>query len=309
VTLQALRSKVFQSHASHRYAKAIELVESHWDVLTDKRGELTYWLVCLYSLVGRLDDAFGLITNTMREGVMLPPTMLRSDPDLEAFRADEWYPKLIDGLKVIHEARTDEARPSIEFAVPSDTPTFDTAALLLHGNNSNAQEALSQWRVILPASWLLAAVTSREPSQQEAGHLWSDADARASTLRSTLPLFQSTARDSSIVVVGFSLGCTAALEAVMFMAKPIDLVILAAPSVNAERLRQYDCYGLIRRLLVFAGDSDSTAIQVADLVTDLAESGGTKATTLVFGHLGHEYPPPEQAANAVHQILTEESSI
>ena len=235
--------------------------------------------------------------------------MLVSDPDLEAFREDGRYPKLIERLALVHEARIHEARPAIEFALPSDAPTFDTAALLLHGNNSNGQEALYQWRVILPASWLLVAVTSREPSQREGGHLWSDANARASTLKSTLPLFQSMAADSRIVVVGFSLGCTAALEAITFMAKPIDLVILAAPSVNAERLRRYDSYGLIRRLLVFTGESDPSAIEVADLATDLAASGGTKATTLVFDHLGHEYPPPEQAANAVHQILTEESSI
>lgn len=108
------------------------------------------------------------------------------------------------GLSIVHDARIADGRPRIEFVFPPDSGAMDTALLLFHGNNSNSQSALSQWMPVVPQSWLLATLTSRQPSHAPGSYLWSDSVAHQSTLDSALPVFLPQARNLDRPVRQFS---------------------------------------------------------------------------------------------------------
>ena len=149
--------------------------------------------------------------------------------------------------------------------------------LLFNGNNSNGHAAVAQWQSVVPRQWLLArvrlpaTVTSREPSHAVDAYLWSDPEARQSTLDATISVFESQARGLSLAVCGLSLGCTTALEAVRMVSRPIHLLCLAAPSIHPDRLASFRSLPSAQNLIVFAGENDHRASRFGWSIISLEE--------------------------------------
>ena len=303
MTFGELRTRTFKAHADQQYYAALQQIDTEWPNHIDHLGDISYWRICLLSLLGRIDEALDTISSGVQAGITFPPSMLHNDPDLEVLRRDSRFDAMVERLSTIHASRIAEERLRIEFVLPSDPGSSDPAVLLFHGNNSNGHNAIAQWKPVLPASWLLAAVTGREPSHAAGAYLWSEPDARESAIHGVVEVFESQLRNRSLGVCGFSLGCTAAFDATEALSREIYLMCLAAPSINLKRIERIECFPLIQHLLVFAGEYDKRALEAGRIVTELATDEGSLASLVIVDSRGHEFPPLDLATGALEELL------
>ncbi len=303
VTFGELRTSIFRAYAERQYDGALQQLDAEWSNHADRIGDLSYWRICLLSLLGRVDEALDTVSSSLDSGLSFPPTMLGNDPDLESLRQDSRFGAISDRLSDIHKLRIAEGRPRIEFVLPAVSDVVGPALLLFHGNNSNGHAALAQWQPVVPKSCLLAAVTAREPSHATDSYLWSEPAARQLTLEATVPVFESLTRDRLLGLCGFSLGCTAAIEAAQVLSREVHLMWLAAPSVSTKRLELLDPFPPIRHLVVFAGEHDQRALEAGDTITKMATEAGSIASLVVVENLAHEFPSVDIVANAIKQSL------
>ena len=166
--------------------------------------------------------------------------------------------------------------------------------MVLHGNNGNAKETMPHWGAMADHGWVVAVPQSSEVGMSPDTYTWNDYDRVAKELDLQFErIDRATQIDRSrIVLAGFSMGATQALNLALNKRFTVRGVIAVAPWL--PHIRGFTTLveggaGKMLRGYVVMGDQDPSRDGARELV-DLFQAHKLKAQLDERAGLGHQYP-------------------
>jgi hypothetical protein len=307
---EELQERLFALYAERRFDEMHELVEGAVGRFPDHRSRITYWEVCIDSLLGDPNQALERLRRGADNGLFWPENSLHTDPDLAPARAMPGWDEMVTLVRRAAE-RANANRPQCPQTLIFAPEGMPVRGLLigLHMYGSTAAESAPFWRsasevglvVVVPEStqvsgdgepaWPDQGVTARDVRLAREEALGQYPEAAAATVIGGAS--QGGGRATAIAMTGDPVPCHG-LVAVVSAYPDVEDGPAAARGAAARGLRAY----------LVTGDRDTMRDQVEHLNADLVAGGVQVKLDLVAG-LGHEFPNdfPERLPSAVEFLL------
>ena len=323
-TFDRLASRVFDLYERQQYRQALDLLDREGDGHPEQAWHIGYWRVCLLTRLGDGEAALTHLEQLLDQGLWIPLTWLRNDPDLAGLRGHPRFERAV----VVCEQRQREAQRAVtprrvvllpEGTTPcpgengprqgseSAPPGWNSVPVLiaLHGNGENAARAAGCWRFVASRGWALLVPQSTQVMGPDAYH-WDDLDRGAHDVvyhyRSMLgdaAAPRASLAPTRVVLAGFSRGAALALHLALSGVLPARGVIALAPHLRdwsyMEELLGPSPRNPGLRAYLLAGSRDEPAVRMSEDVARWMEKAGLTVQVEVVEGAGHFYPPDLEA--------------
>lgn len=323
-TFDRLASRVFDLYERQQYRQALDLLDREGAAHPEQAWHIGYWRVCLLTRLGDAEAALTHLEQLLDQGLWIPVTWLRNDPDLAGLRG---HPRFERAVAVCEQRQIEAQRMVVPRRVllfpegtalrPEDTalsqgsgsapPGRSSAPVViaLHGNAENAARAAGCWRFVASHGWALLVPQSTQVMGPDAYH-WDDLDRGAQDVRYH---YRSMLDDAAapgasldpkrVVLAGFSRGAALALHLALSGVLPARGVIALAPHLTdwsyMEGLLEPSPRNPGLRAYFWAGSRDERAVRVIEDVARWMEAAGLTVQVEVVQGDGHFYPPDLEA--------------
>ena len=245
---------------------------------------------------GRSADALAALEAAYAAGCRYRDDWLTRDARLAPLAADPGFADLVARASARYEADAADARPRLVFAMPDAPPDAFGYPLLvvLHGNNSSADETAPLWCAMADKGWVVAVPQSSEIGPTPGSFLWNDRERAARELDLHLERVKNATQVdvSRIVLAGFSMGGTQAIALALTKRFLVRGVVTVCAWLGAldEFTRLIDGgAGRMLRCYHVVGELDRSRDATRRLVDQL-KAHGVRAELDERAGLGHEYP-------------------
>jgi predicted esterase len=207
MTFPELRDQLMALYMAGNHAEGLKLIEGDAGRFPERAGHMTFWKMCLLSLINRPGDAISVLRQGLDSGLWWAEEAF-SDPDLNAVRELPEFKDLVAVSKAKHKEAQTWIKRDHALLVP-DTPSSGQYPLLiaLHGHNGDKDTHLEYWEVARQRGWLVLSAQSTQASFLGAYH-WDDpAEGLADLLFYCGQVSQNYKIDPQrVIVAGFSQG-------------------------------------------------------------------------------------------------------
>jgi predicted esterase len=307
-TWDAVQREFWQLYRSGAYAEALDLVTAY-EALFPRRGRFYNWKMCMAARVGNIPLALQTLQETVDAGLWFGRASLREDQDLVPLQGLPEFERLAAICEERYAAALAQATPQLLTVEPKHTSRPFPLLLALHGNNSNSETSVDNWRPAVDRGWLLALPQSSQLGDFDA-YVWNDRERAIAEVREHVATIQReyVIDPARVVVGGFSMGgglavwlaLSGAIEARGFIAVGpyLDDVGLLQPLIEARQGRKLRGY-------IVVGDQDDPSYRISQEIVALLRSHDIACELEVHPNLGHVFPPAfdESLAKALDFIF------
>jgi predicted esterase len=305
LTFSDLETQLFQLYQSGEYAQVLALSTREASRFPTQAWRVTYWRICMASLLGETTLALQLLEEALEAGFWYAEAQLREDPDLQPLQGLPRFEQLVEVCQKRHAEAQAQAVPVLLALQPEGgcQAGLQPCPLLLalHGNNRNAEGSVGFWRSAVSKGWLLALPQSSQVRGPD-GYVWNDRDWAVREIpEHYATLCEQYAIDPDrVVVAGFSLGGELAIWLAMsgtIQARGFIAVGPGGPYMNepdkwVPLIEASQGSGLRGYLVV--GEQDVFCYEGTQVLAALLKSRDIPCELEVHPNLGHDFPPEFQ---------------
>lgn len=284
------RHRVLGLYGDGDYAAAMQIAQSAVIEFPDRIDQTTYWVACLYALLGRQEQALWTLEEGFARGLWWSPEQLEADPDLTVLRADGRFRALVTG--------SEQARASAIASLSTEPlirgveqPPARAVLVLLHGRGQMAEDVLERWTAANQT--LIVAPRSTQPFGMRTV-CWDDPQRAEADVQHAVELASSWSDVAGLplLTAGFSQGAGLAIALAAKRCPPgVVGFIAVVPNVGLAR----DLIGADRRAVeglrghLIIGELDPRRDECETLAEQLRDDGAEVQLEVVEG-LRHDYP-------------------
>jgi predicted esterase len=163
MTFRELGNQLAALYGQGKFEEALQLTEKHRGEFPEQAARLTFWRMCLLSLIGRSAEVLAVFQQGLESGYWWAKELF-ADPDLNAVRELPEFQRLVaESQKRYEEARI-HTEPDQIVLLP-DPPASAPSPLLiaLHGHNGNKESNLEFLEVACRMGWIVLSAQSTQP--------------------------------------------------------------------------------------------------------------------------------------------------
>jgi len=305
LTFSDLERQLYQLYQNGEYAQALDLATREASRFPTEAWLVTYWRICLASLLGEMALALQLLEEALAAGLWYAETQLREDTDLQSLQGLAEFERLVEVCRDRHgeaQARAVSALITLQPEGGCQAGLQPCPLLLaLHGNNKTAEGSVGFWRSAVYNGWLLALPQSSQVRGPDA-YVWNDRDWAVREIQEHVAtLCEQYAVDSErVVVAGFSLGGELAIW--LAMSGTIEARGFIAVGPGGPYMREPDKWvplieasqGRGLRGYLVVGKKDVFCYEGTQALAGLLKSRDVPCELEVHPNLGHDFPPEFQ---------------
>jgi predicted esterase len=294
-SFDAFYRHVMKHYESQDYAGALDLLERDGDLFPNDAPLILYLSSCVAARLNQLEHAEELLEQALDRGMWYGEMILRQSPSWAALQGRPEFERL--AAISMARARDHSGIPRRFVAEPAggvQSGQHYPLLIALHGNLDTGTAALHAWQPATADGWIVAALQSSQV-QMTNGYVWDDTDLAArEILQHYAELAAAYAIDPArIVLLGFSMGASVALQLALAAALPLRGYILLGPGAPDEPWmptlpEQWTASQPIRGVVLY-GEREPQRAGIEDLVARLLHLGMPMHLEILPG-LSHEYP-------------------
>ena len=291
---ERVRTQVFALYGAKQYQDGLALSLKAQRSYPREKADTTYWVACLYSLVGDTEKSLRTLTKAVEGGLWWSPSGLLNEPDLKPLHERQEFQEVLKECSRLQRKAQQSAKPEL-LIFPSRAGKLELPLLItLHGRNGNAREHAKLWKPSTHQGLIYAAPQSSQ-MYSPGRFCWDDRERGKKEVTDAFSRIAKSRRikDGQVILGGFSQGgalaARLALEANLIAAKGFLCVAPAFTEVGSLRplIRAAVKRGV--RGYLITGEKDPNRPKTEELHRELA-SKGLSCRLEVQPSLGHEYP-------------------
>lgn len=311
-----LAEKIQQHFADGTYKEGLTLASEELPRHPKEYTMINYWRMCFAARLNEFDLTNKIFESVLASGIWLSDALLRQSPSLAGIQGNADFEKLADIAEKLREADGAEVPMLISRPENACKPGEAGCPLLffLHGNMDTSQNNLQHWAHLAAKGWMVA-IPQSSWGMWTGAYGWTSYDlTRQECLRNYDNLTeQYSIDDNQLILGGFSMGGSHALEMTLNGELPVRGFILLGPAGGIiEEIDQLERSAWWKKLeggwredlrgVILVGEDDQTIPQekIRKLV-DMLNAVGISTRLLTFPGLGHAYPPDFE--NVVEQAF------
>lgn len=168
MTFEEFTHRYFDHYDAGDYASALALFE---DIDFDGyRSVLRMWQITALTLAGRIDDALGVLTDTLDEGHSYDPSALANDPDLDALRQEAAWDEL--SARNAEQWVVEELTPLMYIYV--DRRASSNCVLVLPDDLGSLISEKHRWQHYTSQTTMVALTQSVQRGWASDSYVWGD---------------------------------------------------------------------------------------------------------------------------------------
>lgn len=221
--------------AEGKYDRALEIIIDEGDQFPDVARTINYHRVCLAASLEDTPQALRVLEEMLEAGIYYPPILLGAEAEPPGVEPLMGLPEF-ERLKAAHQERYQESMenaPLILNTTTSEPPPAELPPLLfsVHGNVSNIENEIDNYRPVTGMGWSLAMPQSSQPWGMEGRYIWGDWEVTKSQLKKYWARLQDQAEydPARVVTAGISKGAEVAMWLAMSGTVPERGFVAVAP--------------------------------------------------------------------------------
>ena len=305
LTFSDLERQSYQLYQKGEYAQALDLATREASRFPTEAWLVTYWRICLASLLGEMALALQLLEEALAAGLWYAETQLREDSDLQPLQGLPEFEQLVEVCRKRQAEAQAQAAPALITLQPEDQcqASLQPCPLLLalHGNYRTAEDSVGFWRSAVSNGWLLALPQSCQVGGSD-GYIWNDQDWAVREIQEHVATLceQYAVDPDRVVVAGFSRGgglaiwlaLSGTIEARGFMAVGPGGPYMREPDKWVPLIEVSQGRGLRGYMVV--GEQDIFCYESTQALAAMLRSRDIPCELEVHPNLGHDFPPEFQ---------------
>jgi predicted esterase len=294
-TYYALEKQLIKFYEEKAYRRVLDLVEQEQANSLTLTPYFLYWRICMTNLLGKQEEALQLFREAVEQGSWFTPDWLGQDEDLESLHSS---PEFQDLLAICRQRLAEAqiiARPGLYITQPDQHILPSPLCIVLHGNMSNAEDTLEEWRASTERGWLLAVPQSSQ-LVGETAFVWNDRERGMSEVRAHFAAVseQYKLNPQRIALGGFSKGGGLAIWMALYQLIPVTGFVVLGPYLSPEELEALSVLFTQKtpdvRGTIIIGEEDKGSLSASHLVVELMHAHGLTCELEIIPGLAHEYP-------------------
>jgi predicted esterase len=307
-TFQDFQTDMFRLYQEKSYSKALSIVTEAAKEFPEKRARTAFWIACLQSRLGNLDQAVQTLREGIQHGVWWSEETLR-DPDLDPVRSKPEFASILADCQHLKQKSAKIAKPELLVRSPtgpSKGRLWPVLVVCHQRYGDRPDQTAHEWSSILQNGVGLVVPWSSQVYAQD-GRCWDNLDIAE---RDMLWVYSELKRHPGIdldrlVLAGFSQGAALAVYLTLKRAFPCRGFIAVAPSdwvvPESKRATERDrpspaftsfiqaSSGKGFRGQIFIGENDPFLKKIEFLKDEMVHRG-LECEYSVEPKTGHEYP-------------------
>jgi len=288
-------TQTFDLYLKGEYSKAYDLMTAVCDTYPAWQGRAYEIRFNLAAMMGKLELAEDILTQSLDLGYFYNDFVLRKDEDIKVLHGRPRYEALVDrSFKMLAEEQRN-ARPELKIIEPAILPGGKLPLLFgLHGNNSHAQGFSDYWGSLTKKNWLVALPQSAEVAGKGL-YVWNDME----RLNKDVPTHYETLKqkykidEQKTIIAGFSKGGHASIHLALKGFFPVNGFLALSPYVGAVEnwipLLNNPNLKKMRGYFVLGG-KDEHCTPGALILKDKLIECGVKCESEIFPDMAHDIP-------------------
>ena len=242
LNFETLQKLVFSYYGKCKYEKALDIARIAAESFPEKQARTSYWRACLYSLLGRRQEAISILKEANNQGIWWSPTTMLQDDDLKLIKETNDFKQIIESCRYYEEKARLNSVADLLVIPPSMYDGKYKYPLLfsIHWRNGNAQEFSKLWSYNPVLSNFVLAFPQSSQISGVNEYSWDDekvADKDIQELFNSL-LKGYSINHNSIIVAGASQGGKLALD----MALKYNSAIVKGFIIMIPALTEFESY-------------------------------------------------------------------
>ena len=305
LTFSDLERQLYQLYQNGEYAQALDLVTREASRFPTEAWLVTYWRICLASLLGEMALALPLLEEALAAGLWYAEAQLREDPDLQPLQGLPEFEQLVEVCRKRQAEAQAQAAPALITLQPEDQcqASLQPCPLLLalHGNYRTAEDSVGFWRSAVSNGWLLALPQSSQVGGSD-GYIWNDQDWAVREIQEHVATLceQYAVDPDRVAVAGFSRGGELAIW--LALSGTIEARGFIAVGPGGPYMREPDKWvplievsqGRGLRGYMVVGEQDIFFYEGTQALAAMLRSRDIPCELEVHPNLGHDFPPEFQ---------------
>lgn len=288
-------TQTFDLYMKGEYSKAYDLMTAVCDKYPVWQGRAYEIRFNLAAMMGKLELAEDIFTQSLDMGYFYNDFVLRRDEDIKVLHGRPRYEALVErSFNTLADEQL-KARPELKIIEPTNLSKDKLPLLIgLHGNNSNSKGFSDYWGYLTKKNWLVALPQSAEVAGKGL-YVWNDME----RVNKDIPThYESLNQQYEIdnkktIIAGFSKGGHAAIHLALKGFFPVNGFIALAPYVGAVEswmpLITSADHKNLRGYFVLGG-IDEHCTPGALLLKDKFMEYGIKCEMEIFPDMAHDIP-------------------
>jgi predicted esterase len=307
-TFEDYQSDIFRLYRDKRYSESLEVALDAAGKFRDKMSRTTFWIACLNSKLGNLDQALEALEEGVEKGVWWHEDTLR-DADLDPIRGRREFEEIAKECQRRKEEYAKTANPDLLFKDPagsSEERPWPVLIVLHQRGGDRPEQTFRDWSSVLGRGIGLAVPWSSQTYDQDR-RCWDNLEiAEKDMVWVYTQLKKRKDVDlQNVVLAGFSQGAALAIYLALkrvFQSKgfiavaPSDWVVPEAQrAVERDRpspaftsfVQGSNAHGIRGSVLI--GENDPFLAKMKFLKDEMVRRGSECSYSVQPG-IGHEYP-------------------
>lgn len=310
-TFDRFSNEILTDYQQGKYQEALNVIDKALEHFPQRAQLLVYWKMCMYGKLNDVDSTIQAFQNAIDAGYWYGPSQLADDDaDLLPATGHAEFRRLRDLSIERHQEAVKNAKPELLVLPPcADTNPPYPMLLVLHGNNSNAEDTAQFWKSLTEQGWLVALAQSSQISGPFA-YIWNDASIAVPEIQTHFAQLQKDypLDESRIVVGGFSAGAGLACGLVLRQEiKAKGFVALGPFFQSAEDFASEIDFSAVKHVqgVMIVGDQDQPCLVGTLKMTAILKENQVPCHLTLIEDLGHIYPQDfdQRLSKAISYIL------
>ncbi len=290
---QGFQKRLFALYAQERYQEALVLSEEAAQRFPEYANRLFFWIVCLQSRLGRVDQAIQTLRKALQQGHWWSTRRLLGDPDLKPLRERPEFQDILVACQHRYEEAQRSAEPALIIVEPKTSRKPPPLLLALHGAGSMIMEEAVYWLSAVEAGWLLALPQSSQVF--DAGTFaWKDSEKAEREVQAAYEHICDTLvfDTNRVILAGFSQGGALAISLALKGKIPTVGFLAVAPAFREKEVARLPMRSAGKRGIrgyVLTGEKDFGLPRIKEF-NRKARAEGLECKLSVEPGLGHGFP-------------------
>jgi predicted esterase len=307
---------VMQLIADKQYTLALEAITSQSHLYPEISKVLSAFHISLAAHLGDIPQALDVMKKSFAAGIYLPKVVFNEEADPPGYATLFGNPGF-EHLKKLHQEGYREeikkAAPVLNRVQPITRDNTPPLLIAFHGNTSNVELEVEQYRSVSRLGWLLVQPQSAQ-SWTAWGYVWGDMDVTEQQVRSYWNIIQeqNSFDHTRVVTAGISKGGEVAIWSAMTGIIPACGFIAVAPGgpfiKNPDNLRSLikSRKGSGLRGYLMVGDQDRWGYEATKGLASILKAEGLECELEIYHGLEHQFPNDfEQRLTRALKFVTE----
>ncbi len=176
---ETLQKLVFSYYGKCKYEKALDIARIAAEGFPDELSRTSYWRACLYSLLGRQQEAIEVLRSALAKGIWWSPRAMQLDADFDGIKDTKAFEEILEDCRFYEERARKNSIPEVLVITPNKYTRGHIYPLLfsIHWHNGNPQEFSRLWRYNSAFSSFILAFPQSSQATGVNEYCWDDEEA------------------------------------------------------------------------------------------------------------------------------------